>query len=261
MIVSKVMGGIGNQLYIWANARSLQLDGIESYIEISHYQNQTGMTQREFLLDKFPFIKYNLYTGQQNGKQFNQIGDDFVYKSILDNENHNTYLNGYWQSEKYFEKHKGIIISELLPSSDTIMKLSHKYPILNRNSISLHVRRGDYINQQQNHPVQPIEYYLKAMEIMGNDYDQLYIFSDDIEWCRQNFNFKNSTYVQNDSELEDFWMMAMCKHNIIANSSFSWWAAYLNSNPDKTVVCPNLWFGPGLNLSTVDLIPESWLKI
>jgi len=261
MIVTRIQGGVANQIFQWANARSLQLDGQDSCIEISHYQNQAGMTQREFILDKFPFIKYELYTGVQDGKQFQQLTDDFIYKPISVSNDYHLYLNGYWQSEKYFLKNVDTIVSELLPNANTIMKLSQKYPNLNKKSISIHVRRGDYVNQQQNHPVQPIEYYIKAMEIMGDDYDQLYIFSDDIEWCKQNFNFPKSVYVKNDSDLEDLWMMAMCQKNIIANSSFSWWGAYLNSNPEKVVIYPGLWFGENLKLPMLDLIPEGWLKI
>jgi hypothetical protein len=97
--------------------------------------------------------------------------------------------------------------------------------------------------------------YKDALDIIGY-YDKLYILSDDIDWCKENLKFDNMVFVQNDSDVEDLWTMSLCKHNIIANSSFSWWGAWLNSNPDKIVVAPSKWFGTNLNLPIDDLLPK-----
>jgi len=262
MNVVKIQGGLGNQLFQWALSRYLMLEGYDTYIDISQYSNQQGMTQRAFQLSVFPNCKYKLLSDfLQNNNHSNinltQMTDDFVYKNLSVD---NIYLNGYWQSEKYFKKYEDIIREELIPSSEIQFKLLEKYNDLNSNSVSLHVRRGDYVRQQGHHPLQPIEYYKNAIIQIG-DYDVLYIFSDDIQWCMENLNFKNMVFVNNDSDEEDIWHMSMCKHNIIANSSFSWWGAWLNSNPDKKVITPITWFGPNIQVPTNDIIPNEWIKL
>lgn len=265
MIVSKLMGGNSNQLFQWAIARSLELDGYgQSYLDISFYNNQQGSTVREFELGKYPFINYKLINEYRpNGSgdmRINQFNDNFIYQNILPIENDVTLLNGYWQSEKYFKHNEDVIRKELSPSSDIQQKLVSKYPDLLKSSVSIHIRRTDYIRQQQNHPLQPIEYYEDGLKLIPN-FDVIYVFSDDIEWCKENLKFDKMIFVQNDSDQEDLWHMAMCSYNIISNSSFSWWGAWLNSNPNKVVIAPNLWFGDSLNLPTNDLIPSDWIKI
>ena len=130
----------------------------------------------------------------------------------------------------------------------------------NKNTVSLHIRRGDYLKQQHNHPVQSLEFYNKALELIG-DYENLLIFSDDIDWCEKNLNYSNMTFVKGLTDIENIWLMSMCQHNIMANSSFSWWGAWLNNNPNKIVVSPKLWFGNNLKLNTKDIIPKDWIKI
>lgn len=257
------MGGLGNQLFQWATSTSIGLDNnTESYLDTSFYDNQNGNTIRTFDISKFTNIKYNLLsdyisTNPHSHINLKQVNDNFIYQDITDN----SYLNGYWQSEKYFKNNEDIIREQLIPSNDVQFKLTEKYPGLLEKSVSLHIRRTDYVNQQQNHPLQPMEYYYEALKQIG-DYDVLYVFSDDIDWCKYNTNFQKAIYVSNDSDQEDIWHMSMCSNNIIANSTFSWWGAWLNSNPEKIVITPNKWFGSSLgHLPTDDLIPESWIKI
>ena len=138
-------------------------------------------------------------------------------------------------------------------------KLKKKYPI-DENNISIHIRRTDYVTSNGYHPVQSIEYYKQAIEIIG-DYDNIFVFSDDINWCKENLKFDNMIFVDGNDDVEDMWLMSICNHNVIANSSFSWWGAWLNNNPDKKVIAPNNWFGSQTNLNTNDLIPNTWIKI
>jgi hypothetical protein len=98
------------------------------------------------------------------------------------------------------------------------------------------------------------------LDIIGN-YDQLLIFSDDIDWCKNNLQFKNMVFIENQNTFEDIWLMSLCKHNIIANSSFSWWGAWLNKKSDKIVIAPNDWFGPNSNLNTSNIVPQTWIKL
>ncbi len=122
------------------------------------------------------------------------------------------------------------------------------------------MRRGDYVWLSHIHPVQPLAYYQRAVELMG-DYQRMLVFSDDLPWCRENFSFNNMTFVEGQSDMDDLWMMGLCKHNIIANSSFSWWGAWLNENHAKKVVAPKLWFGNAATMDTKDIVPAKWILL
>jgi Glycosyl transferase family 11 len=108
--------------------------------------------------------------------------------------------------------------------------------------------------------VQTIKYYEDAIDIIG-DYEYLLVFSDDIKWCRENLKFNNMIFMETLTDIEDMWIMSLCKNNIIVNSSFSWWGAWLNKNKNKKVIAPSNWFGPRANINSSDIIPEKWIKI
>ncbi len=130
-------------------------------------------------------------------------------------------------------------------------------------AVAVHVRRGDYLKPAINafHGLLPIKYYENARVKLETTIDNpnYYIFSDDIEWCKLNFKFRNSTFISDKgtANWEDMCLMSLCKHNIIANSSYSWWSAWLNTNPDKIVIAPEQWFAK----QTSEIVPEKWLKI
>jgi len=182
----------------------------------------------------------------------------------------NSLFIGYWQTEKYF-----------LPIQDTIRKdFTFKMPLegLNKtlaesisscNSVSMHIRRGDYVHNSETskfHGVCSPEYYYEALEFIKKKSAniQLYIFSDDMEWVKVNMKFDVPvTYVGNNIDNQsyvDMQLMSLCKHNIIANSSFSWWGAWLNNNPEKIVIAPSKWFNDS-SINATDIIPEGWQKI
>jgi hypothetical protein len=175
----------------------------------------------------------------------------------------NVKLLGHFQSEKYFMDHKNEIL-ELFELDDlTKTYLLEKYgDVLNQDTCSIHVRRGDYLSLPNHHPVQPIDYYENAVKIIGGDKHFL-IFSDDIKWCEENFGFiKNKTFISNNLDYQDLYLMSMCKNNIIANSTFSWWGAWLNKNENKKVVSPTKWFGVMYSsFKTDDLYCNNWIKI
>ena len=160
-------------------------------------------------------------------------------------------LQGFFQSEKYFLAHCRAIKFALTPVD------------LQKTSIGkagIHVRRGDYLKFSESHPPLGMDYYTAAMnKIKVKKY---VVFSDDIEWCKDNFKGKKFEFSENKTEIEDLIYMTSMEHNIIANSSFSWWAAYLNPNPNKIVIAPETWFGPALkNHDTKDLYPQEWIKL
>jgi hypothetical protein len=255
MIISKLQGGLGNQLFQWAYGKALAVKyDTNLFLDTSFYSNQIGNTPRVYELDKFPNIIYQ--NPDIEPKKTIMVVDNFNYSELLYNENHNYHLNGFWQSEKYFSNISDLIREQLQPTTETLKKLKQ---YINGKSISLHVRRTDYVTSNGFHPVQTLEYYNKALEIIGN-YDQLLVFSDDINWCKENLNYENVLFIENQDNVEDLWLMSLCDHNIIANSSFSWWGAWLN-NKDKIVIAPKKWFGEFTNLNTTNIVPKKWLLI
>lgn len=177
-------------------------------------------------------------------------------------------LNGYFQSEKYFIDYKNNVLSLFnISNRELADEFLYHYDVMFAKPLtSVHVRRGDYLNNPDFHPVCTIEYYRKAMDIIG---DSVFVFiSDDMDWVKENFKGDNIVYSNND-ELTDFAIMTLTEHNIIANSSFSWWGAYMNQfeNPrtmkfsDKKIIAPKQWFGPKGPQDTQDIIPKNWIKI
>ena len=163
---------------------------------------------------------------------------------------HDVSLHGYFQSPKYFEHCKDEIISLLTPKQ---MSKPLDY-------CSVHVRRGDYVRLGDFHTNLSMDYYFKAMEQIPNA--KFLIVSDDPVWCHQHFTGNNFTIKGPSSPIDDFKTLIACTNNIIANSSFSWWGAYLNQNPNKKVIYPQNWFGPKLKEDhpIYDLIPQGWVQ-
>ena len=167
-----------------------------------------------------------------------------------------TDLLGYFQSEKYFAHIRDRIRADF--TFRTVVDDSS----LPEHYVSIHVRRGDYVEKQFAHPLCTDAYYIAAMDRFPTG-TTFVVFSDDIDWCRSQSVFSSCVFSAGRSMLEDMSLMSRADHNVIANSSFSWWAAWLNPNPDKIVVAPTLWFDPTY-LSpeqSLDLVPEAWDRI
>lgn len=186
----------------------------------------------------------------------------FEYKEIPRFEN--VRLNGYFQSEKYFIDNKDIIYEYFQPTSIIDEYIEGKYSKILENSISCHIRLGDYKFLTKEHlNLLDSEYYLNAFEVLNAGEKNILIFSDEINFCKtlKIFNRPNVYFIENESDYLDMMIMSKCKENIIANSTFSWWSAWLNLNIEKKVIAPKSWFGVGKKLNTTDLYPENWIKI
>lgn len=170
-------------------------------------------------------------------------------------------LMGYYQSEKYFEHCKEDVKRLFSFKKEIISEALKKMPKVSEDKVSIHVRVGDYVGLQQFHPICKEEYYLEASQQFTDKSYYFLIFSDNVEYCKNMFGeSENIIYMEGNSPEVDLCLMSMCEHNIIANSSFSWWAAYLNTNQDKKVIAPKNWFGPayeGIN-DTKDLYCKNW---
>ncbi len=268
MISIKIMGGLGNQMFQWAFARSLQ----ETYGHSIEYDGSFYLTstsdnlcKRYFALNKFPNIVFNRegleWSKEPSDPAVYQVNDYFDYEKVPKmNRKEKLYaLTGYWQSEKYFIENENIIRNNLEIGKDLDYNIKSKYNwIGSEDTVSIHIRRTDYLTTNGVHPVQPVSYYEQALDLIGKK--KIIVFSDDIEWCKGTLKFPNMEFISGNDEMTDLYLMSMCSDHVIANSSFSWWGAWLNKNKDKKVIAPKKWFGAG-GMSDKDIVPETWTKI
>jgi hypothetical protein len=257
IVSTTLMGGLGNMMFQIASAYSISLRDSKNFICDTRNMSVIHKPYSEYTNNIFRKIKFSNYI--ESLINFNESG--FHYSDIP-NIDGNVKLIGYFQSEKYFINHRNEILE--LFEIDEITKefLIRKYKnVIDKNTCSIHVRRGDYVRSNDYHPIQPIDYYKTAIKIIGEDNHYL-IFSDDMSWCKENFDFiPNKIFVSDNLDYQDLYLMSMCKNNIIANSTFSWWAAWLNIN-DKKVITPKKWFGVNYsNYNTDDLYCKNWIKI
>jgi hypothetical protein len=168
-------------------------------------------------------------------------------------------IDGYFQSEKYFVDYRDFILDFFSPTLEIQKYIDSKYGDIIKDSTSIHIRRGDYLNYPDIHPVCDMDYYKKAIQHFS-DKESFVVFSDDIDWCKKNFSNK-FYFVEGEKDYIDLYIMSQCKNNIIANSTFSWWGAWLNKNEVKKVIAPKKWFGSKINHNTNDLVPSNWERI
>lgn len=226
-------------------------------------------------LDVFTSLNYTPLT-QQDANQLTYMYKElwFHYCSAFERLPPFGTTEAYFQSEKYFLNIRDKLLNEFVISTekeDEVFKFLA--PFKNYTKIAVHVRRGDYVNYPDYHPMLPINYYVqaeKALEAMNVENKVFIVCSDSISWCKENLKFTtgNIIYSENFSDVQDLVLMQHCDHNIIANSSFSWWSAWLNNNPNKIVIGPQTrnpkaqqWFAHKGPQDTQDLYPESWIEV
>lgn len=224
---------------------------------------------RLLLTEKFPILSYPII------KMFNFFNikiqkENFDYSFKLSYLNHSKgiiFYYGGWHSEQYFVKSRKDILKKFVFNEiNDNANLSHIKHIVSTNSVSLHIRRGDFLNAANINlfgDVCTLNYYTKAVELIESKVSNphFFVFSNDLVWVKENLNINNVTYVDCNSgnnSWKDMCLMSLCKHNIIANSTFSWWGAWLNKNSDKIVVSPSRFLKYD---SFTDVYPDSWIKI
>ena len=274
MIITKIAGGLGNQMFQYAIAKSIAIKNSDEFkLDISFYSKQT---LRKYELDLFT-IEENLDSGESLLSKVKRklgfiLGDYYREKetTIFDKKvfdyDENIILDGYWQNENYFKEIRDDIIKDFTPKIDISNEAKkHLKQICSSNSISIHLRRGDYIHNSHINNVHgtcDLDYYMKAIKYINKNTENIkyFIFSDDIVWCKENFDFlENKVFIDDTkSGIDDLELMKHCKHNIIANSSFSWWGAWLNENDNKIVVAPKTWWA---SRQDKHIAPLNWKKI
>jgi len=250
------LGRLGNQMFQYASLRGIAANkGFDFCIPPQHAFGKTDPNVKNcstnihtaFDLSKCnKFLKSNKVV-EESAYRF----DEYLFNNCEDNID----LCGYFQSEKYFKHIEDEIRKDFTFKLDVIE--SCKEILDNQEYISLHVRRSDYLHLQSFHPVPPIEYYIEALKKLPDL--PVFIFSDDPEWCSIRSEFDSDRFLISESNPADFDMclMSMCKYHIIANSSFSWWGAWLAKS--EKVIAPKIWFGPSLiEHDTSDLYCEGW---
>ncbi|MDT8316998.1 MAG: alpha-1,2-fucosyltransferase [bacterium] len=292
MIIVKLMGGLGNQMFQYAAARRLaHFNNTSLKMDLNWFDNNHEVyTSREYVLDKFEIqadlaadedikaLKVGKHERRRSffGKKEMTVATSYVVEKYFHfdpeilNLTDNIYLEGYWQSEKYFIDIKDIIYKEfevkVRPEEETLEMADW---IESSESVSLHIRRGDYVSNpatRKIHGVCDLDYYSRCVKQITETVKDphFFIFSDDCEWAKKNLKLSYPmTIISNNGagrECEDLRLMSKCKHQIIANSSFSWWGGWLNHNPDKIVIAPKKWFNKS-NANTNDIIPGGWIKL
>lgn len=249
-------GQLGNQLFIIAATVSLALDNDAEAIfpEVATSQVGNIHINREKV---YPHVKVDLPANASVQSHYQE--PYFHYAPIPYTPN--MQIAGYFQSEKYFAHHKKEIVELFAPSQEIKEHLASKYKdiIDHPNSVALHVRYYFEDPEQRYYIACTSEYLKKAMNLFPRD-SLFVIFTNHPAWCKQLTGELegNIRFIENEQYYHDFYLMSMCKHNIMSNSSFSWWAAYLNPNPEKIVIAPRAWFSQGYGLDTKDLIPSNW---
>lgn len=287
--VVKFLGGLGNQMFQFAFYAALsEKFGERVKADISGFKNY-GLHNGYELQRIFPVnlkyssgwenfvlgggsdivsLKLRLRLGITVSSYYEQKGASYYDAAIFEDYS-STYYWGFWQNEKYFSE-----ISDKIKASfsfESVLKERNaemEQMIKGSNAISIHVRRGDYVNHSLHGGVCDLDYYRKAiMHIETICKDPTYfVFSDDIDWCRENLQIKRDCYFidwnKGTESYIDMQLMSLCKHNIIANSSFSWWGAWLNSNRGNVVVAPGKWFAEQeVDRHASDLIPARWTRV
>ncbi len=272
MVIVRLKGGLGNQMFEYAAGRARALErNDELFLDTTFLNDRTPrrhFTFRSYELGVFRIEEH--FTILSRLSSVLPIPLLWPLLSVLVEKWRSFFsegfrcLDGYFQDEGHFKKFAAELRKDFTfktaPSpvvEETMKKIREK------ESVSIHVRRGDYVSDSKTaevHGFLGLEYYERAVEFISGrtEHPHLFIFSDDLDWCRNHLKMKYPTdYVS--CGLDDLQLMSLCEHNIVANSTFSWWGAWLNANPKKIVVAPKMWFA-GSN-EEGDIIPKNWVRV
>ncbi|MBT1155131.1 alpha-1,2-fucosyltransferase [Aminobacter anthyllidis] len=283
-IVSKIFGGLGNQMFQFAMGRAMAIRSQSALLlDTRWFDTAPSVTFRLGHFNIGPAVtsgtlpprrrqeRLRYYLWHASGRFPRRLKENGLgFDADMVAPRTNLWLDGYWQSERYFADCIDTIRDDfriVTPPSDENAK--HLAAIAACPAISLHVRRGDYLlpENQALFAACSKQYYAKAVDLMASKMAEepvIYVFSDDPDWARDNLSFPVEKRVMGhngrDADYEDMRLMSACRNHIIANSSFSWWGAWLNPAPDKIVIGPASWFADS-SASNPDILPDSWLKL
>jgi hypothetical protein len=255
-----IMGGLGNQMFQVAHAvcqgfKNKKPSVFEPITFTPMGQSKPITNYMDNIFRNISFTdnikdKKNVYEQTWNEPKLNFLWDN------------NIEFYGYFQSSKNFfgyDKEMQILFE---PTEQFIQYINNKFEDLkNKRTTSIHIRRGDYLTINNILPTLHISYFKKCIDELEKDTDIFFVFSDDMEWVKNNIKHEKIIYVNNNKDYEDLWMISLCNNNIMSNSSFSWWGSFLNKNKNKRVLCPNIWFGPNGPNPYDNVYVGDWIKI
>ncbi|MCQ2022237.1 alpha-1,2-fucosyltransferase, partial [Clostridium butyricum] len=268
MVIIKAQGGLGNQMFQYALYRVLELkqDNIKMDINSTTLNLHTGFELERVFNLKINYSSYSESFRMINDKYINELKNGWAYNYESDvMEIDDGYLDGYWQHEEYFKSIRHELLKKYKFNNVSGIEVENMiYNIENNESVSIHIRRGDYTNSSIYDNVATLEYYEEAIKIIKSKVVNpvFFIFSDDIEWVEKNIKINKSYIINFNTGLDsykDMFLMSRCKHNIIANSTFSWWGAWLNTNLNKIVVRPEKFTNIEIDGSTICDV-KGWIK-
>lgn len=286
-MIIRITGGIGNQMFQYAFKKKIdQMTGTNNQIDVRFYSDHSAHNGYE--LQSVFGIKDNEYNGSlippsEKHKYYSRlcyylnkrmivaskymievmINYSDAYKSAMAED---YYFDGYWQSQDYFQDIEDEIRNTFVfPGFDEDKNIEICKTAREKNCVSLHVRRGDFLKASKFVALGSGSYYDRAVSLIKSKVDDpvFIVMSDDIEWCREHFNEEKMIFVDWNSgskSYRDMQIMSICKHNIVANSSFSWWGAWLNNNPEKIVIAPSRFYTDNKRDES-HILPAEWTKI
>lgn len=290
MIIARLLGGLGNQIFQYSLGRHLairlsaelkfDITGFETFYKLHKYSLWSLNIKENFAskeeIELFTAIPEKVISkvALKFKRKFNQYAiitepHFHFYERVFELKG-NIYLDGYWQAEKYFKSIREIILKECSVKNELSGRDKEIAEMMSKtNAVCMHIRRADYVKNTNTNDVLgtcSIDYYTRSADIIAEKKNDptFFVFSDDHEWVKENIKLNYPVvYVDHnnaDKNFEDLRLMSLCKHNVIANSSFSWWGAWLNNNPEKMVIAPQKWFN-NFDANTKDLYPVDWIKI
>jgi hypothetical protein len=285
MKIVQFLGGLGNQMFQYAFYKALQnkyKDVKVDLLSFNDYKLHNGfeldfifnikINKANSFVSKLYNPKYRNWTVRKLRRLLNlkkvyfEEKECFIYDENLLAYPSKRFYWGYWQTEKYFKHIEAEIRNDFIFKTPLNKKNELLFEkIKNTTSVAVHIRRGDYVNHPLFGDICDENYYNKAIKHIQLEVKKptFFIFSNDMVWCKNQLNLPNATYVDwniGDDSYIDMQLMSYCKHNIIANSSFSWWAAWLNNNGNKIVIAPQMWIN-NVDNAVIDILPTQWIKI
>ena len=228
-ITPALRGRLGNNMFMIAHAYAKGLE----------YNKQVVIAKDQLIYEGNDYSQ-NIFSKLEFSESFY---DNRNCNPPVPSDDKPTIYMGYYQSEVYFEKYSENIKSLFGPPLEFIRRILAEIPVIFTTEVTvINVRRGDYLHYPNYHPTVSPQYITKALTLVPSK--QYLIASDDIPWCKEHLNLPNAIYLEGWKSHEQLWIMSMCHHFVISNSSFSWWAAYLSRHPGKIVIAPETWFGP-----------------